>query len=292
MICRVLPVGVVSLGLICVGCGQSEQKPGGSSAGATAASADAGQPKKREFKPVEIGGAAGEAKPTKILTAEEMQQNIREALKPLQVMVGQWKGITNSKKSYEELEWVWDFKTDRKHPSLAMSSEKGAYVRTARLTWLPQDQQFQMTVVSPEGQERLLEGKFTAEPEVITGDDGKPQKTHKLLLTQVSPAEGDQWQVVFNQQESNRYILELSRKRADGEFSRLDTVGTQRMGTSFAVNDEDYGERKCVISGGLGTSTVSFDGKTYWVCCSGCKAAFEENPQFWIAKLKAMPAAE
>ena len=29
---------------------------------------------------------------------------------------------------------------------------------------------------------------------------------------------------------------------------------------------------------------VSYKGRDYWVCCSGCKAAFEEDPEKWIAR--------
>ena len=69
-----------------------------------------------------------------------------------------------------------------------------------------------------------------------------------------------------------------------------DTIGCQRTGTSFALSDSDYGEKTCVISQGLGTTAVSFQGKTYWVCCSGCKAAFEEEPAKWIARFEAIQA--
>ncbi|MCH7989770.1 MAG: YHS domain-containing protein [Planctomycetes bacterium] len=65
---------------------------------------------------------------------------------------------------------------------------------------------------------------------------------------------------------------------------RYDTVANQREGTSFALNPNDYRERECVISGGLGTSTVSYHGKTYYVCCSGCRDAFNDDPQTWIAR--------
>lgn len=66
------------------------------------------------------------------------------------------------------------------------------------------------------------------------------------------------------------------------------TVNTQREGTSFALSDTDYGEKTCIISQGLGTISVSHNGKSYWVCCTGCKAAFEDEPEKWIAKWEAM----
>jgi len=80
--------------------------------------------------------------------------------------------------------------------------------------------------------------------------------------------------------------MELSRSRNGGEFHRFDTVGTQRQGTSFAINDSDYKDKTCIISEGLGTIQVSHKSNSYWVCCTGCKAAFEEEPDHWIAKLK------
>ena len=79
-------------------------------------------------------------------------------------------------------------------------------------------------------------------------------------------------------------ILELDRKRGAGQFLRIDTINTQRKGTSFAVSDTDYGEKTCVVSQGLGTTSVSFKGKSYWVCCSGCKDLFNENPEAVLAE--------
>ena len=85
-------------------------------------------------------------------------------------------------------------------------------------------------------------------------------------------------------------LVELSRRRGQGTYRLQDTIGCQREGTSFALSDTDYGEKTCVISQGLGTMTVSHKGKTYWVCCSGCKAAFEEEPEKWIARFEALKA--
>ena len=117
------------------------------------------------------------------------------------------------------------------------------------------------------------------------GDDRKVHRRFKLQLTEVGDGK-DGLQLVFNQQDNNRYLLEIERKRGN-RFTRVDTVGTQREGSSFALNDSDYKERTCVISGGLGTSQVSYNGKSYWVCCSGCKAAFDEDPARWVAEFEA-----
>lgn len=248
--------------------------------------AGAGETKKRTFKPVEIGatGSAG-GKPT--LDNAERVESARAALKPLQILIGNWNG-TSLKALLDQPNWAWDLKTDPKQPSLSVKSEKG-HIRDGRLTFHPATQEFEMTATDGEGKQRIFRGNFSQDVQDVPGDDKKLQRTYKLELTEPqADAEGEQWRIVINQQENNRYILELDRKRGSGKFLRVDTVNTQRVGTSFAAGDSDYGEKTCVVSQGLGTISVAFKGKSYWVCCSGCKAAFEDEPEKWIAKFEAI----
>lgn len=247
------------------------------------------------FAPVKLGGGGGETSggtnttAKKIIPPEKQLDDVKKALKPIQVVLGPWHAIIDKSKEYEDLQWVWDWRTDRAQPALAMATkEDGAYFKTMRLTYLVEEEKFQMTVADKEGKQRVLQGTFTEEPTDKPGEDKKqtPQRTFKLLLTETGDAK-DRWQIVMNQQENNRYLLELSRLRGKN-FVRFDTVASQREGTSFALNDSDFKEKTCVISQGLGTIQVSHKGKSYWVCCSGCKAAFEEDPDKWIAKFEAM----
>ena len=248
---------------------------------------------KPKFEAVTLGAdssASPAVKETSVGTESEQMESVVHAMQPLQIMLGKWRGTTNQKfkgfSAVEELEWIWDFRTNRGQPALIVKSDKSPYIREGRLTYLPQDQLFQFTVKNPDGVQHVLQGKFEREPEEFTGDDNKPQRTYKLVLTEAEPEGDEAWKVALDQQENNRYLVQVSRKRGSGQFQLADTVGTQRLGTSFAASDEDYGERKCIISGGLGTSTVSYNGKTYWVCCSGCQAAFNDDPKRWLAKME------
>ena len=45
-----------------------------------------------------------------------------------------------------------------------------------------------------------------------------------------------------------------------------------------------------MVSGGLGTIRVSYQGKTYYVCCSGCKAEFDANPEKYAKEYEAKKA--
>jgi ribosomal protein L24E len=251
------------------------------------------------FAPVKLGGGGGDTSSSattatkKSVPPEKQLDDVKKALKPIQVVLGPWHAIIDKSKDYEDLQWVWDWKTDRAQPALAMATkEDGAYFKTMRLTYLVEEEKFQMTVADKEGNQRVLQGTFTAEPTDKPGDDKKqtPQRTFKLLLTETGDAK-DRWQIVMNQQDNNRYLLELARLRGKN-FVRFDTIGSQREGTSFALDDSDFKEKTCVISQGLGTMQVSHKGKSYWVCCSGCKAAFEEDPEKWIAKFEAMQGSK
>lgn len=247
----------------------------------------ASKPKRKIIKPIEIN-ASGSAGTTTTADSGERVESARVALKPLQILIGNWNG-TSRKAILDQPNWVWDLKTDPKQPAIRMKSEKGQYVRDGRLTFSPASQEYEFTATDGDGKQRVFKGTFSEEVKDVPGDDKKLQRTYKLELTEPkADADGEQWRIVINQQENNRYILELDRKRGSRPFIRVDTINTQREGTSFAVSDTDYGDKTCVVSQGLGTTSVSYKGKSYWVCCSGCKAAFEDDPERWIAKFEAM----
>lgn len=243
------------------------------------------------LRPITLGGASAPetsatkpSAPSAGATAAEAVA-IRTALKPLQVVVGEWRGNTFRDNAVHEAGWAWDLKTDPAHPALVMTAGKNPFFKEARLTYRPSDEKYVLTLAEPDGPARRLEGVFTEPPRSVAGDDGRTlQRTYKLELEQVEPADGEQWRAVLNQQENNRFLMELSRRRGAAPFRKFDTVSEQRQGTSFALSDEGYGEKTCVISGGLGTISVAYKGKTYYVCCSGCKAAFEDEPEKWIAE--------
>ena len=212
-----------------------------------------------------------------------------DALKPLQILMGQWEGKTRRTfggfSAVDEPEWVWDFLTDRDQPALVMKSENSPYFEQLRMSFDPKANQYMLTSKHSDYGTRTFQGEFIEEVKDVPGDNDKMHRTYELQFTQQGPsAAEDEWQIVISQRDNNRYLMEMSKKRGTASFQRFDTVASQRQGTSFALSDSDYGEKTCIVSGGLGTSTISYKGKTYYVCCSGCSAAFNEEPERWIAK--------
>jgi hypothetical protein len=81
--------------------------------------------------------------------------------------------------------------------------------------------------------------------------------------------------------EGSRFLYQYEIKPANrSSFSLVYKVGATKQGIDFASKGSSGPE--CVVSGGLGTMQVSYKGKTYYVCCTGCRDAFQDDPEKYI----------
>ncbi len=256
-----------------------------------------------DFKPLTLnnlpqnpanGGVA--AVSSAVIDPEQQIQAIIAQLKPLQVLLGQWRGTTRREyenfKAVDTHEWVWDLRTKPDRPALTIKSDKSPYLKSGSLSWDPARDTFTLVTSDASGATRQFAGDFSEPVHEIVGSDDKLHRVFRLEFTESEShsSGGEQWQLAFAQQENNRYLLEVSKRRGSAQFTRFDTVSTQREGTSFAVSDSGYAEKTCIISEGLGTTELTYKGRSYWVCCTGCQAAFEEDPEKWIARAATRPA--
>lgn len=251
-----------------------------------------------DFKPLTLnnlpGGSAADASAASSgakVDSEKQIQDIIAQLQPLQILLGQWRGTTRREfetfKAVDNHEWIWDLRTDPERPALMIKSDKSPYLKEGRLSWDAASKEFTLTATDAGGVTREFKGDFSEPVHEIVGSDDKLHRVFRLEFNQNPPANsegGELWQLAFAQQENNRYLLEVGKRRGAADFTRYDTVSTQREGTSFALSDTDYAEKTCIISEGLGTMELTYKGRSYWVCCTGCKAAFEEEPEKWIAR--------
>ncbi len=100
-----------------------------------------------------------------------------------------------------------------------------------------------------------------------------------------SPASGkfdaERWS--FQQRSRDRWVILVeSRKNQSSNWSRIVEMGMTRDGTTIAIGD---GQKKCVVTGGQGDMEVKISGKSYFVCCSGCRDALLEDPEAFIKGL-------
>ena len=205
----------------------------------------------------------------------------REALKPLNILVGSWKGSGSPEGSLEEKQkghwqetvtWEWQFKDA--DAWLTAAFDKGKHFAHGELRYLPAKDQLELTLTTVGKEKRTYTGTLT----------GK-----QLALDRPVPEAKQVERLTFSLLHDNRITYRLeSRPAAGTAFTRQYLVGLTKEGEPFA--DVGRSERECIVSGGAGTTPVSYEGKTYYVCCSGCRDEFKANPkkyvEEWAAKRK------
>ena len=88
----------------------------------------------------------------------------------------------------------------------------------------------------------------------------------------------------------DRLVMLLERKSAISErYARLAEVGYTRKGSEFGKGTS---QPECVVTGGLGTMQVTYQGQMYYVCCAGCRDLFEQKPAEILAEYRDRKAAE
>ncbi len=196
------------------------------------------------------------------------------ALKAYGQLVGSWRGVgmverNNRKGAWtESAEWVW--KLDKSSASLLLKLDRGKYLKSAILSSGEKPSVFRLEATLADDSKRSFEGK--------AGD------RDKLVLIATEKAAEGVGRITLSPLHETRFLLLLEAPVPDSDsYRRLGEVGYTRNGVAFAAGDS---YPKCVVTEGRGTIKVSYKGETYYVCCSGCKELFEENPAAIIAEAK------
>jgi hypothetical protein len=217
-----------------------------------------------------------------VVAAEPAPPTAKEALKPFNLLVGTWKGTgypdgpkADRTKDFwsERVTWEWKFKGD--DCWLAAAFAGGRHFASAELRYLPADNQFRLTTFAQDKKSFSFTGVLAA---------GKT-KEQILTLERTDPESKRVERLVFTFLHSNRHLYRFESKPAGGgAFARQYQVGLTKEGEPFA--NVPAGP-ECVVSGGRGTIPVTHAGKTYYVCCSGCKEAFKDEPEKFIKEYEA-----
>ena len=223
-----------------------------------------------------------------VLAAEikEPDERVVNALKDVQVLVGTWEGSGRSDKSGgwdEEVDCGWKFNTEKGRASLYFTFEDP---KNKRRTDRILDEA--MITYDPEADEYVLKAYLNAPGDKLVEFRGKPKSDTNLVLDRVGigkkPADDylDQLDIkVLN--DGDRLVYVFKRRFGRSAYRGFATVGLDRQGASLA--GAAASGPLCPVTGGKGTIPVSHNGVTYYVCCTGCKAMFEADPERYVAKL-------
>jgi hypothetical protein len=211
------------------------------------------------------------------LAGEPTKVDQRKALQPFNFLVAPWKGtgVPNGSRAEKEagfwtemVTWQWQFEKD--DAWLQAKFDKGKYFHSGELRGLGGDR-YKLTLETKTGDSITFEGDL---------------KDKKLTLDRIDTKTKEGQRIVIRLLHSNRITYSYETK-ADGKtsFVRKYQVGLTNQNVPFA-NDGNTGP-ECIVSGGLGKIPVSYKGKTYYVCCTGCRDEFKANPEKYIAEWEA-----
>lgn len=199
------------------------------------------------------------------------------ALKPFNMLIGKWNAAGVPEGTLEErnkghwnetVQCEWQFKGD--DVRIQFTFAKGKYFQRGELRHLPKENIFQMKIETIDRQTLNYRGILKDKVLTLERVDEKSKDTHRL---------------VFSLLHSNRIVYRAEVKPADKTFyTKLFRVGATKEGEPFV--EAAFNEKECIVSGGAGTSTVMYQGKTYYVCCSGCRDEFNENPAKYVAEFE------
>jgi hypothetical protein len=207
-------------------------------------------------------------------------QSAKEALQALNDFIGSWKGSggpetprPNPKDTWSEtVNWSWRFKGDDAWLTVAFKSGKA--FKNGELRYLLDKKRYQLTAITRDDKKLVFEGELKDEVLTLERLDTATKETQRFRMNLA----GD----------GARFICRYDHKPVGRTvFTRDFLVACTKEGESLGATAKKV---ECVVSGGLGTIQVSYKGTTYYVCCTGCRDAFLENPEKYIKEYEAKKA--
>ena len=174
----------------------------------------------------------------------------------------------------ERAESLWEIKP--KSQGIRWNIDGGKQWKSALLSFDESKKLYTLSVILPDDSSRSYSGKLEDKRLVLDSESDDRKEIHRVSLT------------ILN--ENRVTILMEKRPEQQSFFTRVAEVGYQRDGTRLAVAGNSGPE--CVVTGGLGTISVMYKGKSYYVCCTGCRDAFNDDPEGILADYQKRKAEE
>ena len=193
------------------------------------------------------------------------------ALGELAEFIGQWngngEGTIDGKKSLwkETWSWGWKFAKDA-DPALKLEIKDGKFFSQALVKYNLEKKSYTIVATDKDSKEQEFTGKLAKGKFIIERTDAKTKDLYRLTLN--TAAEGIRFVGLYEKVAGGKGLGDTIYK-----------VSGNKDGESFAGGGK---KNLCIVTEGLGTMTVSYMGKTYYVCCSGCRDEFNENPKKYV----------
>jgi hypothetical protein len=214
---------------------------------------------------------------------DDRREADKRALSALQWCVGQWRGVGQPRRGstrdawIEQADWAWKFSGQR--AAIAFNAPQGRFYRSGELRPDQKQGQFRFIGTLPDGKTQ----------EELTGT---LDKDGTLLLVAKMPQPGRPAQISIRPAGGGDRLvigMQQSSPASSGVLAMLAEIGYTRQGSNFGKGSTGP---ECVVTGGLGTIKVAYAGKEYYVCCTGCRDLFNDNPEAALAEHRARKEAQ
>ena len=215
---------------------------------------------------VTTANAAPDKKPTPAEAAKS-----KKALQELQEFIGVW-NLEGTQKAggrvtawKEKVSWGWKFKDGEAWITVTFDDGKGKYFTGGELRYDLDKKKYVLTLTPAEkgAAKEVYEGDFNRGLLEVKRKDAKSKDVYRIKMS--TAAEGARFTMKVERQEGGL-----------GLFTNTFAMNGTKEGRSFAGGAK---KPECIVSGGAATMTVTYNGKTYYVCCSGCRDEFNANPE-------------
>ncbi len=219
-------------------------------------------------------------------------RDIPAAFTPFEYLVGQWKGQATPKDSAQSFRgwpethnWAWTF-TAGKPTGLSVAIQGGKVLADGKLSFDAKSKRYR------------LEGHTPKPDDIPIAFEGTLNAAGKSLILEQIPAASGAGRTsgagairltIWPNSSFIRYTMAVDRKEPGAAlYSHAVEVGLTKEGESLAGGASAANQPKCIVTGGAATMTVSFNGQSFPLCCTGCRDEFNENPEKYIKKASLM----
>lgn len=210
--------------------------------------------------------------------AQEPESTTPEEFQPFEYLLGAWKGTSvptaNKLRGWvEKHQWSWKF-AKGKPVGMAFTMQDSKVFSKGLLTYNAQTKTYVIEAEGPKGEKHEYTGTLNEAGDVLKFD------------RKAGATGGGRERVVFGFLDNKiRYTMKVDRKPAGSpDYTREIDTGLTKEGEAFAAGGASADLPKCIVTGGSAALTVSFNGQTYPVCCSGCIDEFKDNPEKYLKK--------
>lgn len=208
-------------------------------------------------------------KDEKKLTPAELVK-AKKALGEVQDFIGLWK-LEGTQKAgtkieawNEKVSWGWKFKEADAYITVDFAEGKGKYFSGGNLRYDLEKKKYVLSLTAADKTEQVFEGTTLPDGGLkLERKDAKTGDVYRMTLGTL--ADGIRFQVKYEKLEGGKGIPQA-----------VFAMNGNKDGESFAGGAK---KPECIVSGGAASMAVQYNGKTYYVCCTGCRDEFNANPK-------------